>query len=407
MDSDFFCTECQIPFTARSSLYRHMRQKHDKEPRAVYPNACAFCLKTFKFKYLLTHHVSQVHNNIPNPSLAQSSSVSFEDITHLSSSTKTNIKHPSLPTSYTTTCLTSPYNLLSPTSDPLHKHPHVSLSPHPCTSSIKVQIHTPPTPSSPISSKENFTGTPSTKEKLRCPLSACSSFISAPSISDRLHKHFHVSLSPHPCTSSTKVQIHTPPIPSSPISTKENFIGTPSRKSRIRCPLPPCSSVFSRYTGLYDHIEFYHKTTIDYEQFVFQNIKDFELWKTDIERKEFSHYVKCNSGYKSKTDDKTIYFDCHRSYTYDQKPTVRLFTKTSNKTGYACPSRISCTINHNGTVHVEFWKTHMGHSQDIKFISLDKSLKEHIKEKVIRSLKDKNRQKYRTELKFITLLYIC
>ncbi|XP_026464759.1 gastrula zinc finger protein xFG20-1-like [Ctenocephalides felis] len=225
MDSDFFCTECQIPFTARSSLYRHMRQKHDKEPRAVYPNACAFCLKTFKFKYLLTHHVSQVHNNIPNPSLAQSSSVSFEDITHLSSSTKTNIKHPSLPTSYTTTCLTSPYNLLSPTSDPLHKHPHVSLSPHPCTSSIKVQIHTPPTPSSPISSKENFTGTPSTKEKLRCPLSACSSFISAPSISDRLHKHFHVSLSPHPCTSSTKVQIHTPLIPSSPISTKENFIG--------------------------------------------------------------------------------------------------------------------------------------------------------------------------------------
>ncbi|XP_026469761.1 uncharacterized protein LOC113373696 [Ctenocephalides felis] len=313
MDSDFFCTECQIPFTARSSLYRHIRQKHDKEPRAVYPNACAFCLKTFKFKYLLTRHVSQVHNNIPNPSPAQSSSVSFEDITHLSSSTKTNIKHPSLPTSYTTTCLTSPYNLLSPTSDPLHKHPHVSLLPHPCTSSIKVQIH-------------------------------------------------------------------TPPIPCSPISTKENFTGTPSRKSRIRCPLPPCSSVFSRYTGLYDHIEFYHKTTIDYEQFVFQNIKDFELWKTDIERKEFSHYVKCNSGYKSKTDDKTIYFDCHRSYTNDQKPTVRLFTKTSNKTGYACPSRIGCTINHNGTVHVEFWKTHVGHSQDIKFISLDKNLKEHIKE---------------------------
>ncbi|XP_026479228.1 uncharacterized protein LOC113385593 [Ctenocephalides felis] len=392
MDGHYFCTECQIPFTARASLYRHIRQKHDKEPTAVYPNVCAFCLKTFKFKYLLTRHVSQVHNNIPTPSPAQSSPLSHHYLTE--DFTKTSIQYPSLPSSYTTSCLPSPNNLLSPssfltkfnsipTSDPLHKRPHTT-----CISSTKVQIYRSQIPSSPISSKENVIGTPSTKEKLRYPLSACSSPSSAPSISDRLHKHPHVSLSPHPCTSSTKVQIHTPPIPSSPISSKENFKGSPSKKTRIRCPFAPCSSVFSRYTGLYDHIEFYHKTTIDYEQFVFQNIQDFELWKADIEQKELSHYVKANSGYKSKTDDKTIYFDCHRSYTYDQKPTVRLFTKTSNKTGYACPSRISCTINHNGTVHVEFWKTHVGHTQQIKFISLDKSLKEHIKDQVIAGVSD-------------------
>ncbi|XP_026482818.1 uncharacterized protein LOC113391058 [Ctenocephalides felis] len=336
MNSNIFCQECQVSFAHRASLFRHMRRKHGENPRLVYPNACSLCEKTFKNKRSLTRHITQVHANIPP-----------------TSSTLSLVRSKSLPSSTTSavSLIQHSTHLFSPKS-----------SGSPSNSSTQVTCHPSSIPKSPLSSKVNINSDPST---------------SAP-----LGTRPHMALLPQPSNSSRQVTFHPSPIPNCPLSLKENFTGTPSRNKRIICPFPECYLVFSRYNNFYNHFESHHNTIIDYEEVVFQTLNDFVLWKSDVEQKENSHYIQGNSGYTTSKNCKTKYYNCHRSYTYEQQNTIRTSTKNTIKTGYACPSRIACTVDGNHAVKVRFWKTHIGHTKQInKSISLDKHSKENIKMK--------------------------
>ncbi|XP_026467755.1 uncharacterized protein LOC113371341 [Ctenocephalides felis] len=46
----------------------------------------------------------------------------------------------------------------------------------------------------------------------------------------------------------------------------------------------------------------------------------------------------------------------------------------------SCPSRIVATVNNDGHVVVDYWKTHLGHQKLAKYIRMDKKLRRHIKD---------------------------
>ncbi|XP_026464751.1 pectinesterase inhibitor 10-like [Ctenocephalides felis] len=141
-----------------------------------------------------------------------------------------------------TSSTSPPYMALSPQHSPLTSLPYVSLSPPPATSSI----------STPYMSLSPQPSTSST---------------SAP----------YMFLSSQPGTPSTHFPINPSSTSNSPLSSKENFTGTPSRASRIRCPFPDCSSIFSRYISLHGHIESHHMVAIDYKESVNQLMRPLLL----------------------------------------------------------------------------------------------------------------------------------
>ncbi|XP_026477293.1 uncharacterized protein LOC113383259 [Ctenocephalides felis] len=105
-----------------------------------------------------------------------------------------------------------------------------------------------------------------------------------------------------------------------------------------------------------------------------------------MEQCHFYRYVKNSTGYKMKNGHKVIYYNCHRSYAYEEKKGA--FQKTSKKIGYACPARIVCTICNDGQVNIEYFKTHVGHEIILKYLPLDQHSKNLIKDKILAGVED-------------------
>lgn len=106
---------------------------------------------------------------------------------------------------------------------------------------------------------------------------------------------------------------------------------------------------------------------------------DFHIWKNKIQTENLSFYS-LDTGTKQLVGG-TIYkqfYDCHRSYKYKPKGDHQRALKSmgSNKSGKACPSRMEVTIIGNmeepKSIKVKFWKTHIGHIQDLGRLFLDK-----------------------------------
>lgn len=72
------------------------------------------------------------------------------------------------------------------------------------------------------------------------------------------------------------------------------------------------------------------------------------------------------------------HFICHRSGTFksESKGQRRLKKIGSNKIGTTCPSvmEVSRSLS-DGKVHVEFWKTHIGHEADMQRTPVPKKIR--------------------------------
>ena len=56
---EYYCSICQSASRYKSSVFRHIRLKHSKEPQAN----CPLCRKTFANRIYMLHHFRTIHKN--------------------------------------------------------------------------------------------------------------------------------------------------------------------------------------------------------------------------------------------------------------------------------------------------------------------------------------------------------
>ena len=61
------CDDCQKVFTAKRTLYQHIRQKHNKEPTLHLRNfVCGHCNQSLSSAFKLLRHLRSIHKLIGN-----------------------------------------------------------------------------------------------------------------------------------------------------------------------------------------------------------------------------------------------------------------------------------------------------------------------------------------------------
>ncbi|XP_026482930.1 uncharacterized protein LOC113391191 [Ctenocephalides felis] len=190
--------------------------------------------------------------------------------------------------------------------------------------------------------------------------------------------------------------------PKTPVTGKNGFAGAPPRSQRIACPVESCKKTFPRYYVFRNHIEVDHKIPIEHEKLYFSSVKDFLVWKKELEQNTLSYYVKNSAGHRTRNGGTILYYNCDRSYT-SREPTDKLSKiLNSRKIGNACPSRIITKVNNDGDVVADYWKTHLGHDKLAKYVRIDKKLRRRLNKKKRRVMKrkrmDKAINKKRTEV---------
>ncbi|XP_026468139.1 uncharacterized protein LOC113371735 [Ctenocephalides felis] len=91
-----------------------------------------------------------------------------------------------------------------------------------------------------------------------------------------------------------------------------------------------------------------------------------------MEQNSITTYVKDTAAYITKDNCCTIqYYNCHRSHSHQTKETC---LRGSKKIGHACPLRIMCKV--------DYWKTHVGHENLIKYVRLDQNLIRNIEDQI-------------------------
>jgi hypothetical protein len=159
------------------------------------------------------------------------------------------------------------------------------------------------------------------------------------------------------------------------VSTKNRHLRTmhnekvEERKSQhIKCPI--CAEErkepLANHDSLIQHLTKVHGLSIEQCNLNFRNMEEFKAWRTleDTER-DYAYTTSVNHH----NGEKLIYYNCNRSNSKGFKSNC---TKRAMKTGGSiricgiCPSRIRAKIYRNGTINVQFIKTHVGHEDELR-----------------------------------------
>ncbi|XP_068085177.1 uncharacterized protein [Anabrus simplex] len=137
------------------------------------------------------------------------------------------------------------------------------------------------------------------------------------------------------------------------------------------------------------HLKSEHDIEEDIEELSFSSMADFYQWKEKMEKETLSSYSKA-TGTRGSQQSLRHYFACHRS---GERRThgkgKRLFNaENSVKIGKLCPSRLIVSESGNG-VFVIFHKSHVGHTNCLKYLRLTRSDKELIAGKLRNGLPKK------------------
>lgn len=154
-------------------------------------------------------------------------------------------------------------------------------------------------------------------------------------------------------------------------------------------PKPVCSHcghVFYKNGNLKRHSNLCKKIkfrSLNCEEFSFNDMCAFEEWKHKIEAETNARFVR-KSYYKLQNGSYRSKFSCHRSgFFKSQGNNVRrLKSLGSNKINAICPAKIIAIANSEGKVDVSFFPKHNGHSMELERISLTKTERAKIAEKI-------------------------
>ncbi|CAH1962748.1 unnamed protein product [Acanthoscelides obtectus] len=142
------------------------------------------------------------------------------------------------------------------------------------------------------------------------------------------------------------------------------------------CPL--CDVDVKNGDNILAHLEKAHQVTVESEKLYFKSIEDFEQWREHICIDSLNHFAKAR-GVDNVKDGQRMYLNCHYSGKQrDRGSGIR--QRNSDricKRGKVCPARLVVTCTSEG-VEVIYYKTHVGHSNDVKCLRLTRTEKEQI-----------------------------
>uniref|UniRef100_A0A1B6DYX6 SWIM-type domain-containing protein n=1 Tax=Clastoptera arizonana TaxID=38151 RepID=A0A1B6DYX6_9HEMI len=134
---------------------------------------------------------------------------------------------------------------------------------------------------------------------------------------------------------------------------------------------------------MHNHFKTTHNLPVIYDLYDFRNIQEFNNWKSELERKTASKFIKSNYNSKNK-----ITYKCHRSGLFHSKSNNmrRLKMTGSCKINGYCPAAIAVNTKLNGHVKVKYISTHIGHKNDLKYIYLSPAERNQIAEKLAKEM---------------------
>lgn len=136
---------------------------------------------------------------------------------------------------------------------------------------------------------------------------------------------------------------------------------------RMKCPL--CKFIGSfmkadKQNSIYKHFESKHGISMKYETHHFESIEEFYAWKYNIEKLTISKFT-----IQFKKPDRLV-FRCHRSGKYVPKRCIKRKIMGSVKINGFCPASIRAKIVNHNEVTVTFQQAHVGHQNELRYISL-------------------------------------
>ncbi|KAL3284809.1 hypothetical protein HHI36_018948 [Cryptolaemus montrouzieri] len=154
------------------------------------------------------------------------------------------------------------------------------------------------------------------------------------------------------------------------------------RKTKHKCTLCEFEDIKSE---IIKHYEGIHQIVIVTENLHFNGLKEFDIWKTEMEKYTNTSFVKTTGSYKLKGAlAEKIKYSCHRSGAYRSsgKGLRKLKNLGSTKMNGLCPASLDVTIRSNGECEVTYIKSHVGHDNDVKYQALTKAEREEIAAKI-------------------------
>ncbi|CAG9826417.1 unnamed protein product [Diabrotica balteata] len=142
--------------------------------------------------------------------------------------------------------------------------------------------------------------------------------------------------------------------------------------NHIICPLCEQETNLKSHENLRKHLKVNHQLSIELITFEFSSEQEYERWK-DMQKIE-TNYAKQRAVHKK--EYKIFYYACNRSNLNGYKPNYKIRTEKSGgsiKIKGVCPSRLICKLRDQGQVSVSYWKTHAGHTEELRTMHLSKA----------------------------------
>ncbi|CAL4190511.1 unnamed protein product, partial [Meganyctiphanes norvegica] len=166
---------------------------------------------------------------------------------------------------------------------------------------------------------------------------------------------------------------------------------TNPRSNTIKCCVSNCDNSFATLQDLRTHLmeleeDGGHNFTIEKEEHVFNNIREFIQWKEDLEENENVRYIiaqkktRKNGSYRS-------HYICSRSGKHRYQGTGKRSIKSqgSSKLEHHCPSSIYTFCDSDGEIKVTYYKQHFGHAtglDNVMHIPMHNRDRQYIKERI-------------------------
>uniref|UniRef100_A0A914VPI7 C2H2-type domain-containing protein n=1 Tax=Plectus sambesii TaxID=2011161 RepID=A0A914VPI7_9BILA len=146
-------------------------------------------------------------------------------------------------------------------------------------------------------------------------------------------------------------------------------------RKTLGCPLTSvgCVEKMTNMTALRSHLLTKHGIECPEQILHFDDMRDFEAWKSEEEMASSSAFVRRTNAHTTKNDTQAqAYFYCNRSGNKDQRlKATATRKKGSGKIGAYCPAYLTVSINRiDGGVTVRACLTHVGHEMDAAYLPL-------------------------------------
>ncbi|EFA09886.1 hypothetical protein TcasGA2_TC012035 [Tribolium castaneum] len=139
--------------------------------------------------------------------------------------------------------------------------------------------------------------------------------------------------------------------------------------------LEGCSISFKYNRELRRHLSVKHEINIIELNLDFPNTTEFKKWLHNEETENYVQYVHLTATKRRSTGAETYYYECSRtgkrSYV-DDTARKRRARKCVSKLNRGCTSQIIVNKSHDGTLSVNYFKTHYGHEVDLEHVKLSK-----------------------------------